>query len=128
VLALHEAVLEEPRWQHTAYSDAVYAMQAETAYVSQLLLECQDGTLIRCAKVSFENLMLCAHGFCWCNVQEYIRGFPGIVTWDQPMHNGHLYVQLCTYSKDQLGDAMKDLHTVTGNDLSALTQDILGEG
>lgn len=128
VLALHETILENAKWNHVSYSGAVYATIAEKVSASQIVTRDQDGTLRRWIKMDFYEMYFCVQGHGWCHMRDLIGGFPGVITWDGETYHGKLYVQVASYTADQQEAAMAALHTVTEQDLSAGCQDVLGLG
>lgn len=127
VLARHEIHLGEQHCLYTGYSGASYPIYADSVEVCQILVQDEMGYLVRCIKVSFTGLQICAHGIGWYIPGGYSKGFPGMITRKEGHHIMNMYVTAQYYAPWETETALKDLTNAEKIDLTAACKDILGD-
>lgn len=122
----YDTILENQKWEYHAISGAVCALRAKRVRVSQILIQTEDG-FERCIKANFTGLEVCIPGMGWYCPNVAIRGFPGVVTWDENVHTVHLFSTQCRYRFEEREQALKDITDIGKIRLEAAVGDIFGE-
>ena len=122
-----ETQLHNLRWNYTAFGGAVYPCWATEIDVCQSLI-CTERGYERCIRASISGLNICYHSTGWTTPGGVIKGFPGIVTWDEQCHKLNLFVSQAHYEFNELATATADVVDVNTINLAAIMADILAEG
>ena len=114
-------------WDYTTFSGAVYPCWAAQVDVCQTLIRTESG-YERCLRASISGLSICHHGTGWTTPGNVIKGFPGVVTWDEQCHKLNLFVSQAHYEPDDLKKATGDMVDESAINLSMVMADIIAEG
>lgn len=116
----------EAEWEYDTSNGDIYSMYADHVDISQLLVKWDDNCYCRCAKISFQNLMIRMRGVGWVELREDPKGFPGICYRDERGYHACMYTVQQVYRSEQLEQAIRDM-TDAGKVYYALAcRDILG--
>lgn len=122
----YDIVLRDLDLGCSTFEETYYRVRAEEVRVSQILLQCEEG-FVRCLRANYLQLQVGIPKMGWYYPGWNIRGFPGMVTWENDVHTQHLYVEQCTYAPEERELAMKEITDPDKIQLSLALGDIIGE-
>lgn len=122
-----ETRLNNQHWDYTTTGGVVYPCWAYEVEVCQSLIQTENG-YERCLRATLSDLSFCHQSVGWLNVNNAIKGFPGVVTFDDNCHKLNLFVSQHHYEFDELDAATADVVNVNTINLAAIMADIIAEG
>lgn len=122
-----EFQLKNQEWTFKGFHETIYPMKASRVDVCQTLLE-GENEICRCLKATFYDLCYCMHNGGWLFPDDYISGFPGMITYSgNNKHEMNLYACQQSYDLQDYDQAMKDMMNPSCINLSDVCVDLLGE-
>ena len=122
-----ETVREDTEWDYRAYSGIIYPCYASSIVMRQSLIQTENGYEL-CVQANITGLQICYPGIGWICPNGTIKGFPGMVTFNDNTHHMTLSVSQKHYDYEEYELAVADAINPYAVDLSALVADIIAEG
>lgn len=122
-----ELTLEGHRWEYQSARGSLYNLEADRIWVSQIVVR-NERWALRCSKAAFEGLRIMVPGIGDVYLNGEVKGFPGMIYYQDDTHYMSLYITQKQYQVSQLDEAIQDIEGVYGLDLTDVSRDSIGEG
>lgn len=122
-----ETIRQDARWEYKAYNGTLYPCYASEIEMRQSLVETKLGYEL-CVQANITGLLVCFPGIGWMCPNSFIRGFPGMVSFEDNTHHMALAVSQMHYEFDERDLAMADATNPNSVDPACLVADIIAEG
>lgn len=122
-----ETAQQDVEWKYKAYNGTMYPCQASDIVMRQSLIETESGYEL-CVQANITGLQVCYPGIGWICPNSTIKGFPGMVTFNDNTHYMALSVSQTHYDYEEYELAVVAAMNPRSVDLATLVADIIAEG